>query len=1036
MSIFNVFLTNKASLTNFNIQIYGMRTTYADVGYETVFKVDDSETFVSGISNHRSRNNGCELITLLDGNAQSIFGNIVYKVTNFDQIPHNISIATDADIQIGFNDYADIYNIEGDKGFVMTVYVTQFSFLLRGLGCEDVDTYWYGKFTDRFDNLFNNGSREYLRATDSGMAFSWKDRVLQPNETKTFTIVSSKDQNVVQMPKISAKIRSNGPYHKNSESVSVEVGLNADNYKLFNFKCYFNDIGPLDLDTIFTEPNKNSYLVDFTLPQNAFLFNGPNTMTVYCVDNNNLISNFVDLTIDIILEPIQFNARISNHSTPYECPNDDYIRVIASAYDESGYGPVEIVARYNGDFEQILFSDDNRNIFINKAIEIWANGLGYKNNVSIFARNQCSGISQAYNFTFEYRCQKPILNLNQIDKYIVNSIRIAGEVRYSMNYNFITIYYYFDDDESSSQTLTRVYPYQSNFDQTISPKLLNGQHKITIYAQDKDRRKSDRYSYIFDFASSIPEINLYSPIQSNYSRTNNNITIYGLLRYQTNCNIYYFIDQGNPILLDLVTVNYYSKKGEFKFLISLDRTLSEGNHNLTIYAQAFDAYQTRSADIIQCFSFNVNKPKIEEFFMIENIFMNSDPVTMSLSVTTPDQTNTLIYAYYFDNNSTNIIEITQNLPEFETKINIEPMINISNNLNEGSHIIHFYVIDSDGVHSDEKQFQFSLIDPRPKLSLLHIYDEIINRQKENNEFAIFISASNYNRSIPLDFIYVIDNNSTHNIPIQQGQSPVRIPLDHNLSNGNHSLTVWVQNNIYKKSQIYNMSFEFLYQKPKLDLVKNISNLTRNIDKYLQIFVNYTDDDVNIGIIRYSLNNGTEISTNLSQENNDQYFTIDIPLDLPEGMNNISLYAIDNDNMESKHLNISFSYVYHDPVLFINNITKKKYIKFMHDKINISGNVTDLNLNNAIDIYYLIDSHEEKLTNFSFADESYDFSFEFDPPSYLKDGCYNISFVACDSYRHCSPYSSKQVFCYRKYPQTLSRDMFYIRHKYITRTVRE
>ncbi|EAX99467.1 hypothetical protein TVAG_053100 [Trichomonas vaginalis G3] len=175
----------RSNTANFNILIDDKQTTYSDQGYYTVFKVDNDKTL-----------NNCKITTVLSSGSSNMFSNIGYKVYNSDTRLHTIGIATHADIQINNNDYASIYNLNGNTGFRMTDGTYTLSFVLRGFDSPGVDTYWYGRFRARIDKMWNNGTGDSnyysdLENIDCGIAFSWQDRRIGPGETLYFNMGSS-----------------------------------------------------------------------------------------------------------------------------------------------------------------------------------------------------------------------------------------------------------------------------------------------------------------------------------------------------------------------------------------------------------------------------------------------------------------------------------------------------------------------------------------------------------------------------------------------------------------------------------------------------------------------------------------------------------------------------------------------------------------------------------------------------------------------------------------------------------------------------
>ncbi len=116
---------------------------------------------------------------------------VEYTAKNTTAAAKTISIGAGADIQIGSNDSAPITKFADGSGFYMTDGSgAQFNFVGRNAyGVTDVDTYWFGAYGEVDANMFANTSDSSLSGIDSGMAYSWKDRVLAAYETKKFSVL-------------------------------------------------------------------------------------------------------------------------------------------------------------------------------------------------------------------------------------------------------------------------------------------------------------------------------------------------------------------------------------------------------------------------------------------------------------------------------------------------------------------------------------------------------------------------------------------------------------------------------------------------------------------------------------------------------------------------------------------------------------------------------------------------------------------------------------------------------------------------------
>ena len=175
--------------TNFNIWGDGVQTTYNDAGYSTILKVGNNEY---AVKNGTGSGENVTCTTNLSYVSDGAYVKITYTVKNDSTTTKTIGVATHADIQINRDDYAEITNLEGNRGFMMTDGTYSFNFLGRqSYGATDVDTYWFGDYNIREANKWNN-SQTYVygsggRRGDSGMAFSWQNRTIAPGEELEFS---------------------------------------------------------------------------------------------------------------------------------------------------------------------------------------------------------------------------------------------------------------------------------------------------------------------------------------------------------------------------------------------------------------------------------------------------------------------------------------------------------------------------------------------------------------------------------------------------------------------------------------------------------------------------------------------------------------------------------------------------------------------------------------------------------------------------------------------------------------------------------
>lgn len=174
---------------NFDVQggVNGttLKTTFGNNGYESVVKVGNTEQSMTSKS------------LTLDGivvTRKTVYDDVMnytkttYTVTNTTNVDKTVSIACHSDVMIGNNDSAPIYAT--NTGFRMTDNTYDFYVYLKNMpGVTNVDTIWFGRYSDRKSNLWNSTTATSFTGIDSGMAFSWKDRVIAPGETKNYTFI-------------------------------------------------------------------------------------------------------------------------------------------------------------------------------------------------------------------------------------------------------------------------------------------------------------------------------------------------------------------------------------------------------------------------------------------------------------------------------------------------------------------------------------------------------------------------------------------------------------------------------------------------------------------------------------------------------------------------------------------------------------------------------------------------------------------------------------------------------------------------------
>ncbi len=184
------------------------QTTWGNYGYDVDFVINGQSRISGAVSNQPRYlgNTGLTLVTdfafVSDGKAIRI----QYTVKNEGSEPAQFSFGSHADIQIGGDDSAPITVFDeslpaaSNRGFKMVSGYesdrngqgdyAQFNFFgKRSAGVTDVDTFWFGVYHHRTQNLFVQVEDTSLTGKDSGMAYSWKDRLIGPGETQTYSVV-------------------------------------------------------------------------------------------------------------------------------------------------------------------------------------------------------------------------------------------------------------------------------------------------------------------------------------------------------------------------------------------------------------------------------------------------------------------------------------------------------------------------------------------------------------------------------------------------------------------------------------------------------------------------------------------------------------------------------------------------------------------------------------------------------------------------------------------------------------------------------
>lgn len=115
---------------------------------------------------------------------------LTYRITNGSADAQTLSFAGGSDVQIGGDDGAPMERLVDDRGFKMYSGDNQFNFFgLNTVGVTNVDTFWFGTLRELYSNFFNQQTTGTISGVDSAMAYSWKNKVIAPGQTRNFSVL-------------------------------------------------------------------------------------------------------------------------------------------------------------------------------------------------------------------------------------------------------------------------------------------------------------------------------------------------------------------------------------------------------------------------------------------------------------------------------------------------------------------------------------------------------------------------------------------------------------------------------------------------------------------------------------------------------------------------------------------------------------------------------------------------------------------------------------------------------------------------------
>lgn len=342
----NTMTKEWASGANCNFNIKGengtVKTTYSDNGYKTLLKVlnengteptpppaDATSTpapyqayvnsSAQGTADKGKVNvKGVYLSTSIDILSDSNYAKVTYTVENRSGIKKRISVATIGDTCIDSDDRAQIDNLSGNRGFVMSNDSYNFTLLLRdSYGVTNVDSYWYGAYNKWQNYIWASGTDEssvystlnplsipYDSRIDSAMSFAWKNREIESGKTLKFSfLLGVGDPN--NPPEIkSIKLNGRSPetssssaewYVTDKTNMVIEGrGLDIDASDTVNFKYSITTTGDEEVDYGefeggFAGGEEKDFKTSFRLDGNG-LGNRKYKLNIFAVDSRGAIS--------------------------------------------------------------------------------------------------------------------------------------------------------------------------------------------------------------------------------------------------------------------------------------------------------------------------------------------------------------------------------------------------------------------------------------------------------------------------------------------------------------------------------------------------------------------------------------------------------------------------------------------------------------------------------------------------------------------------------------------------------------------------
>lgn len=181
---------------NGNIDIRGYRngtlvqTTYSDAGYTTALNCEDENSilYFSENGDTAKHSSGLTVTPSVSFSKDESYVIVKYVVKNPTSTRKTYSLAVYADVDIESDDYASVYKTNNGFKMMNTSNSTTYYLICRNIsGMSNSNTRWIGYYSERGENAYVDSSNDEYIGKDSGLALSWKDKTIGPNNTATFT---------------------------------------------------------------------------------------------------------------------------------------------------------------------------------------------------------------------------------------------------------------------------------------------------------------------------------------------------------------------------------------------------------------------------------------------------------------------------------------------------------------------------------------------------------------------------------------------------------------------------------------------------------------------------------------------------------------------------------------------------------------------------------------------------------------------------------------------------------------------------------